>query len=112
MRPHDGTRRPADARGHARHRALHANGRSGEAAIPRDPSMRLSLAFEMQRPQVDDQAVVEETLAQCVLADEMGFDTVWFGEHHFLTTFSCSPRPGRIFGPLSRMHERVRTWFR
>jgi len=56
--------------------------------------MRLSLAFEMQRPQVDDHAVVEETLAQCVLADEVGFDTVWFVEHHFLTTFSGSPVPG------------------
>jgi len=53
--------------------------------------MRLSLAFEMQRPVVDDHAVVEETLAQCVLADEVGFDTVWFVEHHFLTTFSVSP---------------------
>jgi alkanesulfonate monooxygenase SsuD/methylene tetrahydromethanopterin reductase-like flavin-dependent oxidoreductase (luciferase family) len=43
--------------------------------------MRLSLAYEMQRPVVDDHAVVEETIAQCVLADEMGFDTVWFVEH-------------------------------
>ena len=42
--------------------------------------MRLGLAYEMQRPVVDDHAVVEETIAQCVLADEMGFDTVWFDE--------------------------------
>jgi alkanesulfonate monooxygenase SsuD/methylene tetrahydromethanopterin reductase-like flavin-dependent oxidoreductase (luciferase family) len=46
--------------------------------------MRLSLAYEMQRPVVDDHAVVEETSEQCVLADRMGFDTVWFVEHHFL----------------------------
>jgi len=73
--------------------------------------MRLSLAFEMQRPQVDDQAVVEETLAQCVLADEMGFDTVWFVEHHFLTTFSGSPCPEVMFGALSRMTKRIRLGF-
>jgi len=73
--------------------------------------MRLSLAFEMQRPMVDDHAVVEETLAQCVLADQMGFDTVWFVEHHFLTTFSGSPCPEVMFGALSRMTKRIRLGF-
>ena len=43
--------------------------------------MRLSLAYEMQRPVVDDHAVIKETLEQCVLADKMGFDKVWFVEH-------------------------------
>lgn len=32
--------------------------------------MRLSLSYEMQRPVVDDHAVVEETIEQCVLADK------------------------------------------
>ncbi len=73
--------------------------------------MRLSLAFEMQRPQVNDHAVVEETLAQCVLADEMGFYTVWFVEHHFLTTFSGSPCPEVMFGALSQMTKRIRLGF-
>src|SRR5438128_12463767 len=50
--------------------------------------MRLSLAYEMQRPVVDDHAVIQETLEQCVLADRMGFDTIWFVEHHFLPSFS------------------------
>ncbi|MEE8301875.1 MAG: LLM class flavin-dependent oxidoreductase [Candidatus Tectomicrobia bacterium] len=39
--------------------------------------MKLSLAYEMQRPVVDDRAVIEETIEQCVLADDMGFDTIW-----------------------------------
>ena len=73
--------------------------------------MRLSLAFEMPRPLVDDHAVVEETLAQCVLADQMGFDTVWFVEHHFLTTFSGSPCPEVMFGALSQMTKRIRLGF-
>jgi len=55
--------------------------------------------------------VVEETLAQCVLADEVGFDTVWFVEHHFLTTFSGSPCPEVMFGALSRMTKRIRLGF-
>ena len=70
--------------------------------------MRLSLAYEMQRPVVDDHAVIEETIEQCVLADRMGFDTVWFVEHHFLTSFSMSPCPEVIFGALSRLTKRIR----
>ena len=63
----------------------------------------LHLAYEMQRPTLDDHAVIEETIAQCVLADQMGFDYVWFVEHHFLTGFSMSPSTKRNFrasGPL------------
>ena len=47
---------------------------------------------------LDDHAVIEETIEQCILSDEMGFDSVWFVEHHFLTTFSESPCPEVIFG--------------
>lgn len=71
------------------------------------PGMRLSLAYEMQRPVVDDHAVIEETIEQCVLADRMGFDTVWFVEHHFLTSFSMSPCPEVIFGTVP--HDTVMT---
>ncbi len=73
--------------------------------------MRLSLAYEMQRPVVDDHAVIKETLEQCVLADRMGFDTVWFVEHHFLTSFSMSPCPEVIFGALSQLTKRIRLGF-
>src|SRR5262252_6687509 len=73
--------------------------------------MRLSLAYEMQRPVVDDHAVIEETLEQCLFADEMGFDTLWFVEHHFLTSFSMSPCPEVMFGALSRLTKRIRLGF-
>src|SRR5262247_812084 len=73
--------------------------------------MRLSLAYEMQRPVVDDHAVIKETLEQCVLADRMGFDTVWFVEHHFLTSFSMSPGPVEIIGALSQLTKRIRLGF-
>ena len=73
--------------------------------------MHFGLAYEMQRPTLDDHAVVEETIEQCILADEMGFDYVWFVEHHFLTTFSSSPCPEGIFGALSRLTKRIRLGF-
>ena len=73
--------------------------------------MQFGLAYEMQRPTLDDHAVVEETIDQCVLADEVGFDYVWFVEHHFLTTFSTSPCPEVIFGALSRLTKRIRLGF-
>ena len=73
--------------------------------------MQFGLAYEMQRPTLDDQAVVEETIEQCILADEMGFDYVWFVEHHFLTTFSSSPCPEVMFGALSRLTKRIRLGF-
>src|SRR3989441_1273758 len=73
--------------------------------------MRLSLAFEMQRPVLDDHAVIEDTLQQCILADEVGFDAVWFVEHHFLTSFSMSPCPEIMFGALSRLTKRIRLGF-
>lgn len=70
--------------------------------------MRLSLAYEMQRPVVDDHKVLEETIEQVVLADEMGFDAVWFVEHHFLTGFSMSPAPEVILSALSQRTKRIR----
>ncbi len=73
--------------------------------------MRLSLAFEMQRPVLDDHAVIEDTLQQCILADEVGFDAVWFVEHHFLTSFSMSPCPEVMFGALSRLTKHIRLGF-
>ena len=73
--------------------------------------MKFGLAYEMQRPGLDEHAVIEETLEQCILADEMGWDYVWFVEHHFLTGFSMSPCPEIIFGALSRLTKRIRLGF-
>jgi alkanesulfonate monooxygenase SsuD/methylene tetrahydromethanopterin reductase-like flavin-dependent oxidoreductase (luciferase family) len=73
--------------------------------------MKLGLAYEMQRPMLDDHAVIEETIEQCVLADQVGFDYVWFVEHHFLTGFSMSPCPEVIFGALSKLTKRIRLGF-
>ncbi len=77
--------------------------------------MQFGLLYEMQRPfegtSVDWNSLYKETLAQCALADEVGFDALWFVEHHFLTGFSGSPCPEVIFGALSQITKRVRIGF-
>ena len=73
--------------------------------------MEFSLAYEMQRPELDAHAVIEETIEQCILAEEMGFDAVWFVEHHFLTTFSMSPCPEIILSALALQTNRIRLGF-
>ena len=70
--------------------------------------MKLAIQFEMQRPTLDDNRVIEETLEQSILADEVGFDYLWFVEHHFLTGFSASPCPEILYGALSRLTKRIR----
>ena len=70
--------------------------------------MQFGLAYEIQSPTQDEHAMLEETIEQCILADEMGWDYVWFVEHHFLTGFSMSPCPEVIFGALSRVTKRIR----
>ena len=74
--------------------------------------MQFGLLFEAQRPfkgnEVDWNALYKETLEQCELADQVGFDNVWFVEHHFLTGFSGSPSQDAIFGALSRTTKNIR----
>ena len=45
------------------------------------------------------------------LADRVGFDNLWFVEHHFLTGFSGSPCPEVLFGALSQLTKRIRIGF-
>ena len=59
----------------------------------------------------DEHALIEETIEQCVFADEMGWDYVWFVEHHFLTGFSGSPCPEVLLGALSQRTKNIRLGF-
>ncbi len=74
--------------------------------------MQFGLLYECQRPyegtEIDWNALYKETLAQCELADQVGFDNLWFVEHHFLTGFSGSPNQDAIFGALSRITKNIR----
>ncbi|HSF32568.1 MAG TPA: LLM class flavin-dependent oxidoreductase [Candidatus Tectomicrobia bacterium] len=77
--------------------------------------MKFGLLYEAQRPfqgtNIDWNTLYKETLEQCKLADQMGFDNLWFVEHHFLTGFSGSPCPEVLFGALSQITKRIRIGF-
>jgi len=77
--------------------------------------MKFGLLFETQRPyegnDIDWNTLYKETLDQCELADQMGFDNLWFVEHHFLTGFSGSPCPEVLFGALSQRTKNIRIGF-
>ncbi len=77
--------------------------------------MKFGILYEMQRPydgtEIDWNNLYKETLAQCELADQVGFDNLWFVEHHFLTGFSGSPCPEVMFGALSRITKQIRIGF-
>jgi alkanesulfonate monooxygenase SsuD/methylene tetrahydromethanopterin reductase-like flavin-dependent oxidoreductase (luciferase family) len=77
--------------------------------------MKFGLLYEMQRPhtnfKIDHTALIDETLEQCILADSVGFDYLWFVEHHFLTTFSGCSAPEVIVSALARLTHRVRLGF-
>jgi alkanesulfonate monooxygenase SsuD/methylene tetrahydromethanopterin reductase-like flavin-dependent oxidoreductase (luciferase family) len=46
--------------------------------------MRFGLFFLNEKPpNLTDEEVVDRSLEQCALADELGFDALWLGEHHF-----------------------------
>jgi len=74
--------------------------------------MKFGLLYEMQRPysgtEIDWNSLYKETLEQCELADQVGFDNLWFVEHHFLTGFSGSPCQDAMFGALSRITKQIR----
>ncbi len=77
--------------------------------------MKLGLLYEMQRPyegtNVDEHQLYKEVIEQVVLAEEMGFDSFWLVEHHFLTGFSASPCPEVMLGALSKLTTRIRLGF-
>jgi alkanesulfonate monooxygenase SsuD/methylene tetrahydromethanopterin reductase-like flavin-dependent oxidoreductase (luciferase family) len=46
--------------------------------------MKFGLFFINEKPPgMSDEQVIKNALEQCTLADELGFDSVWLGEHHF-----------------------------
>jgi alkanesulfonate monooxygenase SsuD/methylene tetrahydromethanopterin reductase-like flavin-dependent oxidoreductase (luciferase family) len=71
--------------------------------------------YETQRPyqgnDLDWNSLYKETLDQCELADQLGFDNLWFVEHHFLLGFSGSPCPEVLFGALSQRTKNIRIGF-
>jgi alkanesulfonate monooxygenase SsuD/methylene tetrahydromethanopterin reductase-like flavin-dependent oxidoreductase (luciferase family) len=74
--------------------------------------MKLALMYEIPvpRPWNRDSAYVafQNTLAQIELADQLGFDSVWTVEHHFLDEYSFSSAPGVLYGAIAERTENIR----
>ena len=74
--------------------------------------MKFGLLYELQmpRPWTDDSEYncFWEAMEQVVLAEEMGFEYVWFVEHHFLTEFAHSCAPEVYLGALSQRTSKIR----
>jgi alkanesulfonate monooxygenase SsuD/methylene tetrahydromethanopterin reductase-like flavin-dependent oxidoreductase (luciferase family) len=50
----------------------------------------------------------QDTLAQAILGDEVGFHSVWTVEHHFLEEFSHCSNPEVLYGAIAARTQRIR----
>ena len=51
---------------------------------------------------------IQDTIAQCMLADELGFHTAWLAELHFNSRFSVLSAPLMIAAAVAQATERIR----
>jgi natural product biosynthesis luciferase-like monooxygenase protein len=73
-------------------------------------SLRISLGYELEvrgRSRDIERQTFENVMDQVVLADEIGFDTAWFVEHHFTRGFSHSSAPDLVLAGISQRTKRI-----
>src|ERR1700722_3500210 len=70
----------------------------------------LFMELSVPRPWTPDseRQVYENALEQVRLADELGFDYVWAGEHHFLEEYSHCSAPDPFLTACARQTSRIR----
>ena len=84
--------------------------------------MNLGLLYEFDVPQpwdsehpwgqrMAERRVYKECIEQIVLADKMGFDTVWCVEHHFRENRSHMPSNEVVLGALSQVTKNIKLGF-
>lgn len=84
--------------------------------------MDLGLLYEFDVPQpwygahpwgqrMEERRVYKENIEQIVLADELGFDTVWCVEHHFRENRSHMPSNEVVLGALSQITKTIKLGF-
>jgi alkanesulfonate monooxygenase SsuD/methylene tetrahydromethanopterin reductase-like flavin-dependent oxidoreductase (luciferase family) len=84
--------------------------------------MKLGLLYEFDVPQpwdgehpwgqrMAERKVYKENLEQIVLADKLGFDTVWCVEHHFRENRSHMPSNEVVLGALSQITKNIKLGF-
>src|ERR1700674_3010910 len=74
--------------------------------------MKFGIFFELSVPRPWDReserTVYERAFEQVRLADELGFDSVWAVEHHFLEEYSHSSAPDVFFAYCAGRTRQIR----
>ena len=74
--------------------------------------MKIDIFCELQKPRPWDgdheQQIIEETIEQAKLADEMGYSCFWEVEHHTAEEFSYSSAPELMLTAIAQNTERIR----
>ena len=77
--------------------------------------MKFGMFYEVQVPRPAppeaEQQRLREIIEQVVLAEEMGFEHVWFVEHHFLTEWAHSSAPEVMLAVISQHTTKMRLGF-
>src|SRR3954453_17006802 len=74
--------------------------------------MKFGIFYEHQLPRPwgpdDEHKLLKDALDQVELADRLGIDYVWEGEHHFLEEYSHSSAPEVFLAAASQRTKRIR----
>ncbi|MGE3772167.1 MAG: LLM class flavin-dependent oxidoreductase [Gammaproteobacteria bacterium] len=77
--------------------------------------MKFGLIYELSTPRPftreTQKAVFEHAIEQVVLADELGFSSVWCVEHHFLEEYSHASCPDMFLAAVARETKQIRLGF-
>ena len=79
------------------------------SASPVRPRLRFGLAYDFRNPPgsaLSTPSLYAQVLDQAVLAEQLGYDTIWFSEHHFVDDGylpSWVPVAGAVLGRTSRV---------
>ncbi len=74
--------------------------------------MKFALFYELPVPRPwterSELDAYHQTIEQAVLGDQVGFDSFWTVEHHFLEEFSHCSNPEVLYGAIAAKTERIR----
>jgi len=73
--------------------------------------MHFDLFYELSVPQhlnYSEREVFENTLSEICLADELGFNTAWLVEHHYMKAYSHSSSPELFLAALTQRTKNIR----
>ena len=74
--------------------------------------LRFGILHELEvrgRSQDAERTMFANVVEQARLADELGFESCWFVEHHFTRGFSHSSAPDLVLAAISQVTRRIRT---